>query len=956
VGQQIVIKGARENNLKNISLSIPRDRLVVITGLSGSGKSSLAFDTLYAEGQRRYVESLSAYVRQFLEQKGRPDVDSIDGLSPALSIEQRTLSPNPRSTVGTVTEIYDHLRLLYARVGKPHCPRCGRPIAAQTVQQMVDQILRLPEATRFSVLAPVVRDRKGEFRKELEALRRDGFARVAVDGQVRELGGDEPIVLDKSRRHTIEVYVDRLVRKPGVEARLADSLELALKLSGGLAKIVPQESGEGEEQLFSEKLACGECGLSFPELTPRSFSFNNPAGACPRCAGLGVLMEFDEERIVPHPELSLREGAIEPWEHRNAGYYQQLLDTLAAQFGFEVYVPYAELPQSIKSLLLHGSGDVEVQFSFEGGGQRHTYKRPFEGVMANLQRRLDEQEKRRREGGSSDDVEAFDAVLEEFHRYMRQRPCPECGGSRLREEARRVLLGGRPIHEVTSLSIGTLLRFFEQLQLEGRDREIAARLQDEIRGRLSFLVNVGLDYLSLDRTAASLSGGEGQRVRLATQIGSSLMGVIYILDEPSIGLHQRDHARLLATLLRLRDQGNSVLVVEHDEETIRAADFIVDLGPGAGTRGGEVVVAGDLAQVLACPTSLTGQYLSGARRIEVPSKRRRAKRWVTVHGARQNNLKRISARIPLGVLTCVTGVSGSGKSTLVVDTLLPALRAELHGASDLPGTHDRLEGAKLLDKVVAIDQSAIGRTPRSNPATYCGVFAKIRELFAGLPESKVRGYKAGRYSFNTKGGRCEACAGDGIIRIAMHFLPDVYVPCEVCGGKRYNRETLQVTYKGCSIADLLEMTVDQALELLGAVPAIRQKLEMLHEVGLGYLALGQPGNTLSGGEAQRLKLSRELSRRATGSTLYVLDEPTTGLHLADIHVLLEVLDRLVEAGNTVVVIEHHLDVIKCADHVIDLGPEGGAGGGTIVAEGTPEQVAATEGSYTATYLKRALGV
>jgi excinuclease ABC subunit A len=948
--KSIVIKGARENNLKDVSLEIPRDRLVVITGLSGSGKSSLAFDTIYAEGQRRYVESLSPYVRQFLEQMGRPDVDSIDGLSPAISIEQRGLSKNPRSTVGTVTEIYDYLRLLYARVGRPHCPRCERSITSQSVQQMVDQLLRLPQGARFSVMAGVVRDRKGEFRKELESLRRDGFARVNINGEVLDLS--EEIALDKNRRHTIEVYVDRLVLKTGIESRLTDSLELGLKLGGGQVKVALLE---GPDLLFSEKLACVECGLSFPDLSPRSFSFNNPRGACPGCSGLGVLMEFDEDRIVPHPELSLREGAIEPWEHRSSAYYQQVLDTLAAQFGFDLFVPYAELPASVKALLMRGSGDVDVEFSLDRGGDRHTYRRPFEGVIANLERRLGEQQRRRKEGGGTGELEAFDDIVEEFHRYMRERTCPECDGARLRAEARHVLLGGRPIHAVTRLGIAEALDFFGGLALEDREREIAGRVLQEISGRLSFLCSVGLEYLSLDRTSASLSGGEAQRVRLATQIGSSLMGVLYILDEPSIGLHQRDHARLLQTLLRLRDAGNTVLVVEHDEATIRAADFVVDLGPGAGTHGGEVVAAGTPDEIVACPRSLTGQYLSGTRRIEVPRNRRRASRHLTVRGARQNNLKDIDVRFPLGVLTCVTGVSGSGKSTLVVDTLLPALRAELHGAKATPGTHRTVEGVRLLDKIIAIDQSPIGRTPRSNPATYAGVFAPVRELFASLPESKVRGYRAGRYSFNVKGGRCEACQGDGILRIAMHFLPDVFVQCEVCGGRRYNRETLQVAYKGSSIADVLAMTVDEASDLLGTVPTIRQKLEALRAVGLGYLALGQPANTLSGGEAQRLKLSKELARRATGSTLYILDEPTTGLHVADIQVLLGVLEELVEAGNTVVVIEHHLDVIKCADHVIDLGPEGGEHGGRVVATGTPEEVARVAESYTGQWLGGVLG-
>jgi excinuclease ABC subunit A len=968
--KSIVIRGARENNLKDLSLEIPRDRLVVVTGLSGSGKSSLAFDTLYAEGQRRYVESLSAYVRQFLELQGKPDVDSIDGLSPAISIEQRTLGKNPRSTVGTITEIYDYLRLLYARAGRPHCPRCGRPVSSQSVQQIVDSLrAALPEGTRFSVLAPLCRDRKGELKHELDALRREGFGRINLDGEVRELS--EELVLDRKRPHTIEVYVDRLALRPGIETRLADSLELALRLGSGVVKIAPQaaapigaEGGVSSEALlFSERLACVECGVSLPELTPRAFSFNNPAGACPRCSGLGVLLELDEARIVPHPELSLREGAIEPWEGRNAGYYQGLLETLAQQFAFDLFTPYAELPASVKTLLMHGSGELEVEFSLERGGKLASFRRPFEGVIANLRRRLEAEEERRRDGSASG-PDGFDELVEEYRRYMRERPCPECGGARLREEARAVTLGGRPIHALTRLAVGRALELLASLVLEERERTIAARLLDEIRSRLAFLCAVGLDYLSLDRAAATLSGGEGQRVRLATQIGSALTGVLYILDEPSIGLHRRDHRRLLDTLLALRDRGNTVLVVEHDEETIRAADHIIDLGPGAGTRGGELVAAGTLAEVMATPRSLTGQFLSGARRIEVPRTRRRARRHLRLLGASANNLKAVDLELPLGVLTCVTGVSGSGKSTLIVDTLLPALAAALGAAGAEAGAHRKLEGAGALERVIAVDQAPIGRSPRSNPATYTGLFAKIRELFAELPESKARGYKPGRYSMNVKGGRCEACQGEGVLRIAMHFLPDVYVVCEVCGGRRYNRETLEVRYRGASIADVLALTVDGALELLGNIPAIRPRLEALRSVGLGYLTLGQGANTLSGGEAQRLKLSRELARasapaRRRGSpagTLFVLDEPTSGLHLADIEVLLEVLSRLVEAGQTVVVIEHHLDVIKTADWVIDLGPEGGERGGRIIAAGTPEEVARAQGSFTGEALRPVLGL
>jgi len=949
----IRIVKARVHNLKDLSVAIPRKSLTVITGVSGSGKSSLAFDTIHAEGQRRYMESLSTYARQFLHPRGKPEVDSIEGLSPTISIEQRSLSKNPRSTVGTVTEIHDYLRLLFARVGQPHCPTCGKPISSQSVQQMVDQVLRLPRGARFSVLAPVVRERKGEFAPQLRRLRKSGYSRVNIDGEVRDLASDE-VQLDRKQPHTIEVYVDRLVLKPEIRPRLADSLELALGLSDGLVKVAVVE---GDDLLFSSHLACIDCNTSFPPIGPRFFSFNSPQGACPRCAGLGVLMEFDERRIVPCPELCLREGAIEPWEHRNSGYYQQVLEALGAQFEFDLFVPYSELPDTVRQMLMHGSGETEVDFCFDRGANRHTYRRPFEGVIPHLQRRLEEARKRRRDPGAApDDADGIDPALEELHRYMRQRPCPECGGSRLRPEAQYVLVAGHSIHDVCHLCIGPALELFEGLaaRLGERDRVVARRLLREITDRLSFLVSVGLDYLTLDRTSATLSGGEGQRVRLATQIGASLVGVLYILDEPSVGLHRRDHSRLLQTLLRLRDMGNTVLVVEHDEETIRAADWVVDMGPGAGTHGGEVVVAGPLGRVEAHPSSLTGQYLTGARRIEIPAHRRRGRGELVIRGASQNNLKHIDVAIPLGVLTCVTGVSGSGKSTLIVDTLLPALKARFFGGAELPGAHRSMEGAGALDKVIAIDQSPIGRTPRSNPATYSGVFTRIRELYASLPESKARGYKAGRYSFNVKGGRCEACQGDGTLRISMHFLPDVYVRCDVCEGSRYDRETLQVRYRERSIADLLAMTIDDAGELLSAVPPIRQRLDTMREVGLGYLTLGQPANTLSGGEAQRLRLARELARRGTGRTLYILDEPTTGLHVADIHLLLEVLGRLVDAGNTVVIIEHHLDVIKCADHVVDLGPEGGAAGGQVVATGTPEEVARVEGSHTGGYLREVL--
>ena len=948
--KQIEIRGARQHNLKGVDLSIPRQRLVVITGLSGSGKSSLAFDTIYAEGQRRYVESLSVYARQFLERLAKPEVELLEGLSPAISIEQRPLSKNPRSTVGTVTEIYDYLRLLFARVGQPHCPGCGMRLTALSSQQIIDRVLGLPEGTRLAVLAPLIRGQRGAFADELARLRREGYVRATVDGQVIELA--EELELDPAQAHEIDVHVDRLVIRDGIRGRLGDSLELALKLADGVVKVAQVQ---GETQLYTERLACIDCGLGLTELSPRAFSFNSPHGACERCSGLGELLEFDEERLVPDPARSLREGAIEPLAQRNAAHHQQQLEALASHFGFDLYVPYGELPAAVRELLMRGSGEEEIKFHYQKGGRRASYRQPFEGVIPQLERRLGQQRRKRKEGGAASAAEATDDAINELRRYMLQRVCPDCGGARLRREALHVLLQQRNIHQLSGLTIGQALEFFDGLQLQGQQHEVGQRLVQEIRARLSFLDGVGLDYLSLHRPTATLSGGEGQRVRLATQIGAALVGVLYILDEPSVGLHKRDHQRLLQTLLRLRDAGNSVLVVEHDEETIRAADFIVDMGPGAGTEGGQVVVAGDLAQVEACPRSLTGQYLTGARSIERPRQRRRSARALLLRGARQNNLQRLDVSFPLGLLVCVTGVSGSGKSTLVMDTLLPALRQRIHGARDSGGLHDGIEGAALLDKVVSVDQSPIGRTPRSNPATYSGVLTRIRELFAGLPESKLRGYKAGRYSFNVKGGRCEACQGDGILRIAMHFLPDVYVRCEVCGGQRYNSETLQVRYKGLNIAQMLELTISEACELLAAVPAVAQRLRTMAEVGLGYLKLGQPANTLSGGEAQRLKLSRELARQSTGRTLYILDEPTTGLHLADIHLLLDAVNGLVDAGNTVLVIEHHLDVIKCADHVIDLGPEGGDGGGRLVACGTPEEVAAVTGSFTGQYLRRVLG-
>ncbi len=936
---RIVIRGAREHNLKNIDLEIPRDRLVVVTGLSGSGKSSLAFDTIYAEGQRRYVESLSAYARQFLEQMEKPDVDSIEGLSPAISIEQKTTSKNPRSTVGTVTEIYDYLRVLYARVGVPHCPQCGQAISAQTVQQMVDRVLTLPAGARALVLAPVVRGRKGEYRKLFFDLRRQGYTRVRVNGTVRELA--EEIELDKNRKHTIEVVVDRLVVKPAIAGRLADSLETALRLAGGVAVVETPDTGEAF--VFSERLACARCGVSFPELSPRMFSFNNPFGACPECGGLGTRFELDPELVVPDPRKSLKDGALAPWAGRESVYFRQTLQILARRRRFSLDTPWRELPRATRELILHGSAG-------ERGGRRAEAEGRagrddvggFEGMLAVLERRYRET--------TSEEVRG------EIERFMAERPCPACGGGRLRPESLAVRVGGRSIREVGALTIKEAGRFFAELALGEREQTIARRVLKEIRERLGFLRDVGLEYLTLDRPAGSLSGGEGQRIRLATQIGSSLVGVLYILDEPSIGLHQRDNRRLLDTLLRLRDLGNTVLVVEHDEETIRAADWVVDLGPGAGELGGYVVATGTPAEIMADPKSLTGRYLARELSIPLPLIRRPGTgKWLVIHGPREHNLKGMAVRIPLGTVTCVTGVSGSGKSTLVNDILYRALAQVFHRAQEKPGAHDRIEGLQHLDKVINIDQSPIGRTPRSNPATYTGVFAFIRSLFARTPDARARGYAPGRFSFNVKGGRCEACQGDGLVKIEMHFLPDVYVTCEVCKGKRYNRETLEIRYKGRSIAEVLEMTVREALAFFEPVPPIRQKLQTLHDVGLDYIRLGQPATTLSGGEAQRVKLSAELSRRATGRTLYILDEPTTGLHFADIQRLLDVLGRLVDQGNTVVVIEHNLDVVKTADHVVDLGPEGGEEGGRVVATGTPEAIAEqADRSYTGEFLRRVL--
>ncbi|MCK5826003.1 MAG: excinuclease ABC subunit UvrA, partial [Desulfuromusa sp.] len=876
---KIKIRGAREHNLKNIDIDIPRDQLVVITGVSGSGKSTLAFDTIYAEGQRRYVESLSAYARQFLEQMEKPDVDQIDGLSPAISIEQKTTSKNPRSTVGTVTEIYDYLRLLYARVGQILCHRCGSPIRSQTVEQMVDQVLQFPEKTRLMVMAPIVRSRKGEYRKELLQLQADGFVRIRVDGEMFELG--DKIELDKQKKHTLEVVIDRLVMKPDIESRLADSIETALRLADGMVRI---EIPQGESKLFSANHACIACGLSYPEVSPRMFSFNNPHGACPDCSGLGTKMYFDHEQVIPNPEFSLRDGAIVPWDSRTGYYYQALLEALAIHYQFDIRSPFSKLPEQLQKIILYGSGEEPVQFFYDQGERRHYYEKPFEGVIPNLQRRYHETDS--------------DSVRENLERFMSILPCPTCEGGRLRPEALHITVGGKNIHQVTGLSIGDAEDFFQKLVLSDKDMEIARRVLKEIRERLSFLSHVGLDYLTLGRSSGTLSGGEGQRIRLATQIGSSLTGVLYILDEPSIGLHQRDNQRLLITLKRLRDLGNSVLVVEHDEETILEADHVIDMGPAAGIHGGEVVAQGTPKEILENGASLTGDYLSGKRSIPVPEQRRLTQRWLEIIGAQANNLKNVQVKIPLGIFTCITGVSGSGKSSLIIETLYKALAQKLHRAREKSGAVKEIRGLELLDKVIDIDQSPIGRTPRSNPATYTGVFTDIRDLFAQLPEAKIRGYKAGRFSFNVKGGRCEACSGDGIIKIEMHFLPDVYVQCEVCKGARYNRETLEVKYKGKSIADVLNMTVNQASRFLENIPRISNKLQTVRDVGLGYIKLGQSATTLSGGEAQRVKLSRELSKRATGKTIYILDEPTTGLHFADIHKLLEVLNRLVETGNT----------------------------------------------------------
>ena len=941
----ISIRGAREHNLKNVDLDLPRDRLVVITGLSGSGKSSLAFDTVYAEGQRRYVESLSSYARQFLELMQKPDVDSIEGLSPAISIEQKTTSRNPRSTVGTVTEIYDYLRLLFARVGVPYSPATGLPIESQTVSQMVDRIKSMADGTRLYLMAPIVRGRKGEYRKELQELQRKGFQRVKVDGKIYEIA--EAPTLDKKFKHDIDVVVDRIVVKPDLGNRLADSIETALTLAEGLA--IAENADSGERMVFSARFACPVSGFTIEEIEPRLFSFNAPQGACPACDGLGVKMFFDPEMVAPDDRLSLAEGAIAPWADSSGQYYMQTLESIAKHYKVKMSTPWRDLPKKVRDTILQGSGGESIAMRYDDGIRQYQTTKPFEGVIPNLDRRW-------KETDSS-------WVREELERFQHESKCEVCGGARLKPEALAVKIGGLHISQVTEFSIGDAVRWFLDLppRLTAKQREIAERILKEINERLGFLDNVGLSYLTLNRTSGTLSGGESQRIRLASQIGSGLTGVLYVLDEPSIGLHQRDNDRLLKTLTRLRDLGNTVLVVEHDEDAIRSADYLVDMGPGAGALGGHVVAQGTPEEVMRNSASLTGQYLSGFRQIPIPKVRRepppqgsKGGRWLTIKGAKANNLQNVTAGIPLGTFTCVTGVSGSGKSTLIVETLYKALAKRLNNAREHPGAHSGLDGVGHLDKIVDIDQSPIGRTPRSNPATYTGAFSPIRDWFSQLPESTERGYKPGRFSFNVKGGRCEACQGDGVIKIEMHFLPDVYVQCDVCKGKRYNRETLEIVFRGKSIADVLDMTVDEGCEFFKAVPIIRDKLLTLQQVGLGYIHIGQQATTLSGGEAQRVKLAKELSRRATGRTLYILDEPTTGLHVEDVRKLLEVLHRLVETGNTVLVIEHNLEVIKTADWVLDLGPDGGAGGGRLVAEGPPEAIVKVAESYTGQYLARYL--
>lgn len=938
MNDKIIIHGAREHNLKNIDLEVPRDKLVVFTGLSGSGKSSLAFDTIYADGQRRYMESLSSYARQFLGMMEKPDVDEITGLSPAISIDQKTTSKNPRSTVGTVTEIYDYLRLLYARIGIPHCPVCGREIRQQTVDQMVDKIMELPQRTKIQILAPIVRGKKGTHQKEFERAKKSGYVRVRVDGNLYELS--EEIALEKNKKHNIEIVVDRLVVREDIQSRLTDSLETAIGLTGGLVLV---DVIDGEEMLFSQNYACPEHNISIEELNPRMFSFNNPFGACEKCTGLGTFMSIDPDLVIPDKDKSIREGAIRAsgWYYAEGGIAQMYYQSLSEHYHFSLDTPIKELPKQVVDILLYGTKGEKIKMVRDTQDIKSTYYTEFEGVANNLERRF-------RETSSN-------WMREEITTWMNAVDCPQCHGNRLKKESLSVLIGGMNISQLCRLSVTAMLDFFDQLQLTEKEQQISHQVIKEIRSRLEFLRNVGLEYLTLSRASATLSGGESQRIRLATQIGSSLMGVLYILDEPSIGLHQRDNDKLIATLRHLRDLGNTVIVVEHDEDTMYASDYIVDIGPGAGVHGGEVVCAGTLEEIMACDRSVTGQYLSGKKFIPVPATRREGNgKWLTVKGAQQNNLKKVNASIPLGTFTAVTGVSGSGKSSLINEILYKGLAAKLNQAKARPGKHKEIVGIEELDKVIEISQSPIGRTPRSNPATYTGVFTDIRQLFAQTAEAKARGYDSGRFSFNVKGGRCEACEGDGILQIEMHFLPDIYVPCEVCKGKRYNRETLEVKYKDKNISDVLEMTAEEAAVFFENIPKIARKIQTLCDVGLGYVKLGQPATTLSGGEAQRVKLATELSKRATGRTIYILDEPTTGLHAADVHKLIEVLQTLVDSGNTVVVIEHNLDVIKTADYIIDLGPEGGDRGGQIVATGTPEQVAQCEGSYTGKYLKKVL--